>query len=90
MLEVTIKAKELLFDPPYKNFKDILCNVLSTICEAVARFERLETQLYIDWTGPTEYLKVLAPLKLDFFFIKKIVLTTTTKKQHYFFSHTYR
>ncbi|KAL6424717.1 hypothetical protein ACFW04_009995 [Cataglyphis niger] len=52
-----IIANELVFEPLFDKFKELLCDILDLICNAVRNFERLETQLYLDWTGPQEFLK---------------------------------
>lgn len=36
------------------------------ICDAARNFERLETQLYLDWAGPQEFLKVSSHYSLGF------------------------
>ncbi|XP_014203995.1 dynein heavy chain 7, axonemal [Copidosoma floridanum] len=56
-LNVVVKSRELSFEPPFQYFKDIIGSVLDVMCEAVMSFERLESQLYLDWSGPRIYLK---------------------------------
>lgn len=57
-----MKGKVPLFDPATKHFEDVFCSILDAICEAVTGFDRLETQLYIDWFGPQALLKVSSNL----------------------------
>ncbi|XP_050461697.1 dynein axonemal heavy chain 7-like [Cataglyphis hispanica] len=56
-VNIAIVSNELVFEPFFDKFKELLCNILDSICNAVRNFERLETQLYLDWTGPQEFLK---------------------------------
>ncbi|XP_015609892.1 dynein heavy chain 7, axonemal isoform X2 [Cephus cinctus] len=56
-LHIIIKSKELAFEPPCRYFTEIFCSILDAICDAVARFDRLEEQLYLDWSEPHSYLK---------------------------------
>lgn len=53
-----VVSGELVFEPSFDRFKKSLCDILEAICDAVRKFERLETQLYLDWAGPQEFLKV--------------------------------
>jgi len=53
-----VVSNELVFQPSFNKFKESLCDILRAICDAVKNFERLETQLYLDWAGPPEFLKV--------------------------------
>lgn len=48
----------LSFEPPFKNFRDVLINEIDAIVDAVMDIPRLETKLYLDWSEPIEYLKV--------------------------------
>lgn len=57
-LNIIVKEKEPLFEPLTKNFEDVFCSILTAICEAVTGFDRLESQLYLDWSGPRAFLKV--------------------------------
>ncbi|EZA62718.1 Dynein heavy chain 7, axonemal [Ooceraea biroi] len=52
-----VVSNELAFEPSFDKFKESLCDILETMCNAVRNFERLETQLYLDWAGPPEFLK---------------------------------
>ncbi|OXU28216.1 hypothetical protein TSAR_011727, partial [Trichomalopsis sarcophagae] len=56
-LNVIVKSKEIHFEPPFQYFKDVIGSVLDVMCEATMGFERLETQLYLDWSGPRTLLK---------------------------------
>ncbi|XP_025992810.1 dynein heavy chain 7, axonemal-like [Solenopsis invicta] len=56
-VSIIVVSRELAFQPSFDNFKKSLCNILEAICDAVRNFERLETQLYLDWAGPQEFLK---------------------------------
>ncbi|XP_067216276.1 dynein axonemal heavy chain 7 [Linepithema humile] len=56
-VNIVVAANELAFEPSVDKFKESLCDILDAICEAVRNFERLETQLYLDWAGPLEFLK---------------------------------
>ncbi|EGI62283.1 Dynein heavy chain 12, axonemal [Acromyrmex echinatior] len=56
-MNVVVISKELVFQPSFDIFKELLCDILTAMCDAVRNFERLETQLYIDWAGPREFLK---------------------------------
>lgn len=58
-VSIAIVSNELVFEPSFDKFKELLCDILKAICNAVRNFERLETQLYLDWAGPREFLKVL-------------------------------
>lgn len=57
-LNAVVVSGEIVFEPSFDKFKESLCNILEMICDAVRNFERLETQLYLDWAGPQEFLKV--------------------------------
>lgn len=57
-LNVIVKENELTFDPPIEYFGKVLCGILDTVIDAACGIERLETQLYLDWSGPPAYLKV--------------------------------
>ena len=57
-LNVIVQSKDLVYDPAIEHFKDVLCKILDTLVKAVSGFERLETQLYLDWSGPRSVLKV--------------------------------
>ncbi|XP_015178312.1 PREDICTED: dynein heavy chain 7, axonemal, partial [Polistes dominula] len=56
-INLIIDSNDLIFEPNFELFKETLCNILDNICETVKHFERLETQLYLDWGGPLEFLK---------------------------------
>ncbi|XP_011298266.1 dynein heavy chain 7, axonemal-like [Fopius arisanus] len=56
-LNVIVKENELVFDPPIEYFGKVLCGILDTVIDAVGGIERLETQLYLDWSGPPAHLK---------------------------------
>ncbi|KYQ53326.1 Dynein heavy chain 7, axonemal [Trachymyrmex zeteki] len=56
-VNIVVVSKELVFRPSFDKFKESLCDILRAICDAVRNFERLETQLYLDWAGPQEFLK---------------------------------
>ncbi|KYM93367.1 Dynein heavy chain 7, axonemal [Cyphomyrmex costatus] len=56
-VSIVVVSKELAFRPSFDKFKELLCDILRAICDAVRNFERLETQLYLDWAGPQEFLK---------------------------------
>ncbi|XP_068992612.1 dynein axonemal heavy chain 7 [Neodiprion pinetum] len=57
VLRVTIKNRECVFDPPCKYFVEVLSSLLDAMLQAVSGFPRLETQLYLDWSGPPAFLK---------------------------------
>lgn len=48
----------LVFEPPFKSFRDALLKLIDNIIEAVEDIPRLETKLYLDWMGPEQCLKV--------------------------------
>lgn len=52
------KGNLLVFDPPFKNFKDKLTKVLDDIVVAVMTIPRVESQLYLDFQGAVTFLKV--------------------------------
>lgn len=52
------KGNLLVFDPPFKNFKDKLTKVLDDIVVAVMTVPRVESQLYLDFQGAVTFLKV--------------------------------
>ncbi|KAK2587842.1 hypothetical protein KPH14_003939 [Odynerus spinipes] len=56
-ISLLVDSKSLLFKPAFDQFKETLCSILERLCESVQNFERLETQLYLDWGGPREFLK---------------------------------
>uniref|UniRef100_A0ABD2X5S3 Dynein heavy chain 7, axonemal n=1 Tax=Trichogramma kaykai TaxID=54128 RepID=A0ABD2X5S3_9HYME len=56
-LDVNIKSREIAFNPPMHNFKNILGSALDSMSDAVMVFDQLETQLYLDWSGPKTLLK---------------------------------
>ncbi|XP_071649568.1 dynein axonemal heavy chain 7 [Temnothorax longispinosus] len=56
-VSIAVVSKELAFQPSFDKFKKSLCDILEAICDAVRNFERLETQLYLDWAGPQQFLK---------------------------------
>ncbi|KAJ8670547.1 hypothetical protein QAD02_001806, partial [Eretmocerus hayati] len=56
-INVIVKSKEIQCDPPFQYFKDIIGSVLNVMCDAIMVFERLETQLFLDWSGPRAFLK---------------------------------
>ncbi|ERL86097.1 hypothetical protein D910_03511 [Dendroctonus ponderosae] len=51
----------LSFEPPFKNFRDVLIHEIDAIVDAVMDIPRLETKLYLDWVEPIEYLKPTIP-----------------------------
>lgn len=57
-VDIIITSKQLTFDPSFEKFKEIFCSILDELCEAVRNFEKLETQLYLDWSGEQGFLKV--------------------------------
>ncbi|EFN75889.1 Dynein heavy chain 7, axonemal [Harpegnathos saltator] len=56
-LNILVVSSEIVFEPSFDKLKESLCNILEMICDATRNFERLETQLYLDWAGPQEFLK---------------------------------
>ncbi|XP_076629954.1 dynein axonemal heavy chain 7 [Colletes latitarsis] len=56
-VHIIVSSEQLIFDPSFDEFKNVLCGILDSICEAVKKFTKLETQLYLDWSGPLEILK---------------------------------
>lgn len=57
-MDVIVSHETLGFHPSFDEFKTMLCGILDRICKAVTEFNTLETQLYLDWSGPLEVLKV--------------------------------
>lgn len=57
-MSVVVAAGQLEFDPSFDQFKDVFCNILEEICEAVRNLDKLESQLYLDWAGPFKKLRV--------------------------------
>ncbi|KAI4465685.1 dynein axonemal heavy chain 7-related [Holotrichia oblita] len=55
------KGNLLVFDPPFKNFKDKLTKVLDDIVVAVMTVPRVESQLYLDFQGAVTFLKPVIP-----------------------------
>ncbi|KAH0950776.1 hypothetical protein HN011_006322 [Eciton burchellii] len=56
-INIVVVSNELAFEPSFDNFKESLCDILDGICNAVRNFPRLETQLFLDWAEPTEFLQ---------------------------------
>ncbi|CAK9814603.1 Dynein axonemal heavy chain 7 [Anthophora plagiata] len=56
-VNIVVSSKHLIFSPSFEEFKEVLCGLLDEICQAVRRFHKLQTQLYLDWSGPEEILK---------------------------------
>ncbi|XP_015440426.1 PREDICTED: LOW QUALITY PROTEIN: dynein heavy chain 7, axonemal [Dufourea novaeangliae] len=56
-VDIIIVDKKPDFQPTFDAFKHVLCGILNGICKAVAEFNTLETQLYLDWSGPLELLR---------------------------------
>ncbi|KYN44278.1 Dynein heavy chain 7, axonemal [Trachymyrmex septentrionalis] len=56
-VNIVVVSKELAFQPSFDKFKESLCDILGMMCDAMQHFDRLETQLYLDWAGPQEFLK---------------------------------
>lgn len=57
-VDIVVSSEQLTFDPSFERFKDVLCGLLDDICRAVRYFNTLETQLYLDWSSPEEFLEV--------------------------------
>lgn len=57
-VNIVVVSGELAFEPSFDKFKELFCHILDAICDAVKTFEKLETQLYLDWAGPQEFIKV--------------------------------
>lgn len=53
------KGNLLVFDPPFKNFKDKLTKVLDDMVASVMTVPRVESQLYLDFQGSVVCLKVI-------------------------------
>lgn len=51
------RGNSLVFEPPFKNFREVLISLIDAIVEAVMDIPRLETKLYMDW-GQVAFLKV--------------------------------
>ncbi|XP_011505820.1 PREDICTED: dynein heavy chain 7, axonemal [Ceratosolen solmsi marchali] len=56
-INVIVKSNEIYFDPPFQYYKNIIGNVLNVMSDATMVFEKLETQLFLDWSGPQTFLK---------------------------------
>ncbi|KAK0094203.1 hypothetical protein PV326_011565 [Microctonus aethiopoides] len=54
---IFLLSNELILDPPISEFKQVFCKIFSDIVDAVSDIERLETKLYLDWTGTSNFLK---------------------------------
>ncbi|XP_076670804.1 dynein axonemal heavy chain 7 [Andrena cerasifolii] len=54
---MVVVSDQLEFEPSFDGFKYVLCNILESMCEAVRNFQKLESQLYLDWAGPLDTLK---------------------------------
>lgn len=57
-LNIIVQSNELILDPPISEFNQAFCKIFSDIVDAVSDIERLETKLYLDWTGTSNFLKV--------------------------------
>lgn len=57
-IDIIVSSKQLIFNPSFDDFKNILCNILNEICEGVRFFKKLETELYLDWSGEEGFLEV--------------------------------
>jgi len=57
-INIIVVSNELAFDPSFDKFKETFRDILDRMCNAVRNFARLETQLFLDWAGPTEFLQV--------------------------------
>ncbi|XP_051168782.1 dynein axonemal heavy chain 7-like [Leptopilina boulardi] len=79
-LNIIVREKEPLFEPLTKNFEDVFCSILNAICEAVTGFDRLESQLYLDWNGPPAFLKPQVSWKVVETYKKEIAFTIDEKK----------
>lgn len=55
---IVVSSKQLIFSPSIEDFKNILCYILNEICEGVRFFKKLETELYLDWSGEEGFLEV--------------------------------
>lgn len=47
----------LVFEPPFKSFREVLIGMIDSIVDGVMDIPRLESKLYLDW-GKVEMLKV--------------------------------
>ncbi|XP_034174982.2 dynein heavy chain at 36C [Osmia lignaria lignaria] len=56
-LNIVVRSNELTFDPSFDDFKMDLCSILDRLCDAIRQFDKLETQLYLDWSGSRDFLK---------------------------------
>ena len=56
---LVVVSDQLQFEPSFDGFKNVLCNILESMCEAVRNLKKLESELYLDWAGPFDTLKVL-------------------------------
>ncbi|XP_031365554.1 uncharacterized protein LOC116185395 [Apis dorsata] len=57
-INIVVSSKQLIFSPNFEDFKNILCNILNEICIGVRFFKKLETELYVDWSGEEGFLEV--------------------------------
>lgn len=58
-IHVVQKVNIIAFEPPFKNYSEALLKTIDAIIQAVMTIPRLETQLYLDYQGEPNYLKVL-------------------------------
>ncbi|KOX76420.1 Dynein heavy chain 7, axonemal [Melipona quadrifasciata] len=56
-VDIIVSFKQLTFEPSFEKFKEMLCNILDELCEAVRYFDKLEIQLYLDWSGEEGFLE---------------------------------
>ncbi|XP_050309816.1 dynein axonemal heavy chain 7 [Anthonomus grandis grandis] len=59
-IKLVQRVNILAFEPPFKNFKDILIYEIDAIVDAVMDIPRLETKLYLGWSNEA-YLKPTIP-----------------------------
>ncbi|KAK5646414.1 hypothetical protein RI129_004878 [Pyrocoelia pectoralis] len=55
------RGNTIMFEPPFKNFRDVLMKVIDAILEAVTILPRIETQLDSNFQGEIKYLKPIIP-----------------------------
>ncbi|KAF7280376.1 hypothetical protein GWI33_006107 [Rhynchophorus ferrugineus] len=60
-IKLVQRVNILCFEPPFKNFKDVLISKIDAIVDAVMDIPRLETKLYLDWAEQDQFLKPTIP-----------------------------
>ncbi|XP_060516742.1 dynein axonemal heavy chain 7 [Cylas formicarius] len=60
-IKLVPRMNVLCFEPPFKNFKEVLISKIDEIVDSVMDIARLESRLYLDYQQPIEYLKPTIP-----------------------------